>query len=126
MESLVLFCLSVYYVTILLRLDSSDGPFASRTQTVRYIDNGQNWVRQVNAFDYLRRPFGAYKIGTNSDGAKIWVVTQGTAWVCSFCLSFWISLLFSCVVLYITRDTVSTFWHIFAGAGFVAAVERLV
>lgn len=98
------------YITRSLRLtpvSSHEGPFKSKTHVVEfpqhsYIDPNDGFKKTLPAhqqaltlFDWIRRPFGVYKVEGNT-----WIVQNDSAerWTCLFCLSFWVSSPFTLLI----------------------------
>lgn len=97
----------VLHALLLQEKDSHEGPFPlnkNRFVIFKYDRTRDEWhYQRVALFDVIRRVFGAYDVEKEelSGGTAVenWIVKEGSAlgqvWTCPFCLSFWISLLFS-------------------------------
>jgi len=90
---------------------SHEGPFRSPSKTVvfyvyewRYNDGSKMIIKRlpepeeshrqkVAMFDWIRRLFGVYEIVGNEWKVRDHWLTE--LWTCPFCLSFWVSFLFS-------------------------------
>lgn len=98
MENIIIFGFATAMITcyaILSPMKYSGGPFVKQNL---YVDFGGGLTRNVGAFDYFRRLFGVYKIED-----EVWSVEYlaAGAWVCTYCLSFWVAFLFSVPYAYI-------------------------
>lgn len=90
---LVLLALTVSYLTHILLLEektSHFGPFQNKDRIV-YFKNAEDGdhTQPVALFDWVRRPFGVYRVEKH-----IWYVneTASERWTCPVCLSFWVAL----------------------------------
>lgn len=85
-----------YLVRVLLLQEKEDheGPWPSSVKKVYF--SGSEHLQRVALFDHLLRLFGAYK----AEGS-LWTVNEPRAevWQCPVCLSFWLSLPFSVLLL---------------------------
>jgi len=77
-----------------------EGPFASEKRHVYFAEDG--YVQRVALFDWIRRAAGVYRVEKNPDGSELWVVVEDKAarFTCTFCLSWWVSFIFSAIFYY--------------------------
>jgi len=90
----ILACLpgAAYILRVLLFDAAAPGPFEAKQTFVKVDDL---ITRPVNAFDWVRRFFGAYRIRLDREtGVSFWSVNPKriTLWQCPKCLSFWLSI----------------------------------
>lgn len=93
MATALLVCIpgAAYMLRVLLYDHEATGPFKAKQTFVKVNDTV---TRQVNAFDWFRRVFGAYRVQpTEANGGSFWVVNPQRIdlWLCPKCLSFWLS-----------------------------------
>lgn len=85
-----------YLVRVMLLVEKEDheGPWPSNDQKVYFADSEH--IQRVALFDRLRRLFGVYKVTDD-----IWTVygPRAEMWTCPVCLSFWLSLPISALLL---------------------------
>lgn len=72
---------------------SHEGPFLFKNLHILF--PATNHIQRAGLFDVIRRLGGAYR--RDPDVLNAWVVDENRSqvWTCPFCLSFWLSLVFS-------------------------------
>lgn len=134
-----IFGMAAGYLTRLLVFDSEhESVFPSKK--IRVVSHEWDIVhermqeikRRADLTDRIRRLFGAYIEDRPEDvDYVVWYHNDlmMRVWLCSFCLSFWITLCFSWTYFFILDDTLFArflFWFVahFASAGIAFLVQR--
>lgn len=95
--SFLIASLALAYITKVMMLEEQtdhEGPWPSKTASVYFPETEH--LQRVAFFDHIRRLFGVYRIESS-----LWTVYMPRAevWMCPVCLSLWLSLPVSALLL---------------------------
>jgi len=97
MLEIILYILSVSYLTHIFLLSNEIGPFEYGRGMI--LIDGSAEFRPINAFDRIRRIFGAFSVS-----GDIWEESENALFRCPYCLSFWINLAGLPFLFFVTKD----------------------